>query len=281
MVYLKLVRPLNCTLAAAGVLVASVVAIGTRVTEQDYLLPVLLACLIAALVTAAGNVLNDYSDRDTDRVNHPERPIPSGQMSPRNALAYSAILFVIPIPLAYLINTESLLIVALNVLVLVSYERYFKRRGLPGNLEVSWLTGSIFIFGGLAAYKGDFSFFARTMYLALLAFFATLGREIAKDIQDVSGDIDRTTLPRKMGVRGAAQIATICFVLAVLFSFVPPFLGILTWVYVPVVVAADIIFIYCTTLLIRHPGRAGNVAKIGMIVALFAFLLGGLVGGPL
>lgn len=276
MVYLRLVRPLNCTLAAVGVLVASVVAVGARVSEQSHLLPVLLACITVALITAAGNVLNDYSDRDTDKVNHPERPIPSGQVSPTNALAYSAILFAIPLPLSYFINIESFLVVVLNVLVLVSYERRFKRRGLPGNLEVSWLTGSIFIFGGLAAYNGEYSLFSRTMYLALLAFFATLGREIAKDIQDVSGDVDRRTLPRRIGVRSAAQISAICFILAILFSFVPPILGILSWYYIPVVVVADIIFIYCTTLLIGRPRKASNVAKIGMIVALFAFLLGGL-----
>jgi geranylgeranylglycerol-phosphate geranylgeranyltransferase len=260
-----------------GVLVASIVTVGTRISEQIYLLPVLLACLAAALVTAAGNVLNDYSDRGTDRVNHPRRPIPSGQVSPKNALIYSAVLFVIPFPLSYFVNIECVLLVALNVLVLVSYERHFKRRGLAGNLEVSWLTGSIFIFGGLAAYRGDFSLFSRTMFLALLAFFATLGREIAKDIQDVSGDVDRHTLPRRIGVKVAAQMAALSFTLAVVFSIAPPFLGILSWYYVPVVAVADIIFIYCTTLLIRNPKRAGDVAKIGMIVALFAFLLGGLL----
>lgn len=279
MAYLKLVRPLNCTIAAAGVLVASVAAVGTRVSEVDYLLPVLLACFVVALVTAAGNVLNDYSDRHTDKVNHPERPIPSGKISPQNALSFSLILFIVSLPLSLFVNIECFLVVVVNILILYSYEKRFKRSGFVGNVEVSWLTGSIFIFGGFAAYQGDFAFFSRTMYLALLAFFATLGREIAKDIQDVSGDIDRRTLPRRMGVRGAADIATICFLLAILFSFIPPVLGILSLYYVPVVVVADIIFIYCTTLLARNPRKAGDIAKIGMVVALFAFLIGGLTGG--
>ncbi|UCD92599.1 MAG: UbiA family prenyltransferase [Methanobacteriota archaeon] len=277
MVYLRLIRPINCALAAVGVLVASIVTVGTGISEQSLLLPVLLACLAAALVTAAGNVLNDYSDRNTDKVNHPERPIPSGQITPGNALIYSVILFVIPFPLSYFVNVECMLLVALNVLVLVSYERYFKRRGFAGNLEVSWLTGSIFIFGGLAAYRGDLALFSRTLFLALLAFLATLGREIAKDIQDVSGDVDRNTLPRRVGVKVAAQMAAQSFALAIVFSFVPSLIGILSWVYFPVVMAANIIFIYSTTLLIRNPKGAGDVAKIGMIVALFAFLLGGLL----
>ncbi|MFQ6060366.1 MAG: UbiA family prenyltransferase, partial [Thermoplasmata archaeon] len=200
MAYLKLLRPLNCILAATGVFVASVVTIGLGVLQGSYLLPILIASLSAALVTGAGNVLNDYLDRQTDKLNHPDRPIPSGRISPKAALYYSILLFLVPLPLSLIVRIECFLIVVFNIIVLISYERYFKRRGLIGNLEVSWLTGSIFIFGGFAAYQGNISLLLRTVYLALLAFFASLGREIAKDIQDVPGDIDRQTLPRRMGV---------------------------------------------------------------------------------
>ncbi len=275
MAYLKLIRPLNVIIAAGAVLVASFIAVGTEVSERDILIPVLLACLAAGLVTAAGNVLNDYSDRETDKVNHPERPIPSGQVAPRSALNYSLALFIISLPVAFVVNIECFLVAALNVAVLVSYEGRLKGKGFSGNLEVSWLTGSIFIFGGLAAYQGDTESLMRTMYLAVLAFFATLGREIAKDIQDVKGDTDRQTLPMKMGVEGAASTAGLSFALAIMFSIPPPFLGVFNYYYLAVVLLADAIFIYCATLLIRNPARTSSMAKIGMVVALFAFLIGG------
>jgi geranylgeranylglycerol-phosphate geranylgeranyltransferase len=262
-------------IAAGAVFVASFIAAGTDVFDEDLLIPVLIACLAAGLVTAAGNVLNDYSDRDTDKVNHPDRPIPSGRISPRSALSLSVVLFLISLPLAFLVNLECFLLAGLNILVLVSYERSLKRSGFPGNLEVSWLTGSIFIFGGLAVYDGDLTIFAPTLYLALLAFFASLGREIAKDIQDIEGDVDRTSLPRKIGVQGAAQVAAVSFGLAVGFSFVPPFVGLLGIYYIPFVLVADIIFIYSSTLLPRNPERASAAAKIGMILALLAFVIGG------
>lgn len=255
---------------------ASFIAVGTKVSQEDVLIPVLLACFAAGLVTAAGNVLNDYSDRKSDMVNHPERPIPSGQITPANALSYSVALFVVSLPLALIVNVECFLLAALNIVVLVTYEGRFKRRGISGNVEVSWLTGSIFIFGGFAAYQGDAESLTRTLYLAMLAFFATLGREIAKDIQDVVGDTDRQTLPRKMGVEIAAQTAGLAFALAVLFSIPPPFMGLMNYYYLALVLVADVIFIYCTTLLIRNPARASNVAKIGMVLALVAFLIGGL-----
>ena len=271
-----MIRPLNVLIAAGAVFVASFIAVGTEVSQENVIIPVLLACFAAGLVTAAGNVLNDYSDRESDMVNHPERPIPSGQITSANALSYSVALFVVSLPLALIVNVECFLLAALNNVVLVTYEGRFKRRGIPGNLEVSWLTGSIFVFGGLAAYQGDLENLTRTLYLAMLAFFATLGREIAKDIQDVVGDTDRQTLPRKMGVETAAQMASLAFALAVLFSVPPPFMGLMNYYYLAFVLVADVIFIYCTTLLIRNPARASNVAKIGMVLALIAFLVGGL-----
>lgn len=275
MAFLKLVRPLNVMLAAGAVFIGSFVAVGTDVLGADILIPVLLACLAAGLVTGAGNVLNDYSDRDTDRANHPDRPIPSGSVSPKSALSLSVVLFLISLPVAFVVNLECFILVGLNVLILVSYERSLKRKGLPGNLEVSWLTGSIFIFGGLAVYNGDLTILTKTLYLAILAFFASLGREIAKDIQDVEGDIDRATLPKSIGAKGAARVAAASFGLAVLFSLTPSFVGLLGLYYIPIVLLADIIFIYSSTLLTRNPQKASSVAKIGMMIALLAFVIGG------
>ncbi len=262
-------------LAAGAVFIGSFVAMGTDVAGADILIPVLLACLAAGLVTGAGNVLNDYSDRDTDRVNHPERPIPSGQVSPKSALSLSVVMFLLSLPLAFLINVECFLLAGLNVLVLVSYERSLKRKGFLGNVEVSWLTGSIFIFGGFAAYNGDFNAFGGTFFLALLAFFASLGREIAKDIQDIDGDVDRMTLPKRIGVKKASRSAAFFFLVAVLLSFEPPFFNLLNFYYLPIVIVADIIFIYSSTLLTRNPQKASSLAKMGMMMALLAFVIGG------
>ncbi|WP_414635733.1 UbiA family prenyltransferase, partial [Actinophytocola sp.] len=38
----------------------------------------------------AGMALNDYADRELDRTERPERPIPSGRVSPRFALGLAA-----------------------------------------------------------------------------------------------------------------------------------------------------------------------------------------------
>ncbi|MFD6445031.1 SCO3242 family prenyltransferase [Promicromonospora sp. NPDC060204] len=54
----------------------------TPLRARHLLLPVASACLYLG-----GMALNDYADRHVDAVERPERPIPSGRVSPRAALA--------------------------------------------------------------------------------------------------------------------------------------------------------------------------------------------------
>lgn len=270
--YLQLIRPLNCVMSAVACLLGSYVAVGA--TLQFPLLTALQAAAIALLFTAAGNSLNDYYDRDVDRVNHPERPIPSGRVTPRGALLTAILLFTPAIPWSLLLRWELLLIVAINLALMSSYEVVFKKSGFRGNILISWLVASLFIFGGLAVYD-SLAALQRALILALLAFLATLGREIVKDIQDAAGDVDRRTLPKTLGTGPAAAVASGCLFLAVALSALPALLGVLGVLYLYVVVPADAMFIYAALLSARGPAISQRVAKYAMVVALAAFLLGG------
>ena len=44
--------------------------------------PLWIAAFSAAAVTAGGNALNDLWDLEIDRVNHPDRPLPSAVFPP-------------------------------------------------------------------------------------------------------------------------------------------------------------------------------------------------------
>lgn len=274
--YVRLARPLNCGMSAVGVGIAAVVAVGwTGVQGVPW--TILLAMGAATLFTAGGNALNDYFDRDTDRVNHPDRPIPRGDMSPGEAQRFAALLFALSLALASLVNLVAVGIVVLNFGVMVAYEKAFKARGASGNALIAYLVGSLFVFGGAAAYGGDLEALNRTLVLGLLAALTTAGREVTKDIEDLAGDVDRATLPRRIGVRGAGALAAGAFVAGVVLSIVPYYLGILGAVYLGIVLAADTIFIFCGAYSARSPERAQRAAKYGMAVALVAFLAGGLL----
>jgi hypothetical protein len=77
--YLELLRPANVVTAIADVLAGYAVA----GQGQPARLPWLLAS--TACLYAGGVVLNDYFDRGVDAVERPERPIPSGRVSPMRA----------------------------------------------------------------------------------------------------------------------------------------------------------------------------------------------------
>lgn len=238
-----------------------------------HLIPISLGMFTAFLFIGAGNTLNDYIDRETDKVNHPKRPIPSGRMRPKTALIFSMVLFGIGAVVVISINSLSFGIAMLNAAALIAYEIDLKRRGVIGNLNISYLVASIFLFGGAVINNIEVS-----GILALLAFLATFGREVVKSIEDVEGDTDRHTLPKLVGKRNAGIIGSISFASAIALSPLPYCLSIFgNWLYLAIVAAADVIFIYCIILLFKHPKQASKRAKLAMFVALIAFLIGGLL----
>src|SRR3970040_1385218 len=200
---LSLARPLNCVMSAVGVGIAAVATVGLAGVAARAL-SIGIAGLVAALFIAAGNALNDYYARDTDRVNHPDRPIPRGEVSPNHARSFAAVLFAVSFVGALAVNVEASLVVTANLAAMIFYEKFFKSRGGSGNALIAYLVGSLFVFGGFSAYGGDLQALSRSVVLGLLAGFATTGREIAKDIEDVAGDVDRRAPPERMG-RGAAR----------------------------------------------------------------------------
>lgn len=271
--YVRLLRPLNAAMSAVGVLLGSLVAVGSF--DVPWLVA-LQAAAVALLFTAAGNALNDYHDRDVDALNRPERPLPAGEATPRGALALAVALFVPTVPWSLLLGWELLLVVAANLALMSSYEVLFKREGFRGNLLISWLVASLFLFGGLAVYQGAVDALLRVLLLALLAFLATLGREIIKDIEDVGGDVGRWTLPMILGETRAGRVAAGVLLAAVALSALPAALRVLNLWYVAPVLVADGIFIYAALHASRDPAAAQRAAKYAMLSALVAFLVGGL-----
>ena len=84
--YLELLRPANVATALADVLAGYAVAGLPGPRYLAWLLPA-TACLYAG-----GVVLNDVFDRDIDRKERPERPIPSGRVTTKAAATLGAAL---------------------------------------------------------------------------------------------------------------------------------------------------------------------------------------------
>ncbi len=273
---LQLARPVNCAMAAVGVAIGGVVAVGAGAWGV-HALSLTLAAAAALAFTAGGNALNDLYDRETDRVNHPERPLPSRRLSVAAARAFAASAFVIAAVLAAFVNVYCVVIVAVNAALMLVYEARLKALGVPGNAVIAYLVGSLFLFAGAAVLSPDPDPLFRATTLAVLASSATFGREITKDIEDMAGDIDRKTLPQRVGAKAAGGVAAAAFVGGVVLSVVPWLYGVLPPAYLAVVLVADGMFIYAALYSAGKPSLSQRVAKYGMVVALGAFLAGGLL----
>jgi geranylgeranylglycerol-phosphate geranylgeranyltransferase len=268
--YIQLFRIGNCVMGVIGLILGTLVAKGIDIVNDP--LHLAIASGVVFLFIVGGNSLNDYLDREVDKKAHPERPIPSGRMRPETARNISAFAFALSFVLAIFLNLISFLIVASAIAVMLGYELKTKKLGLVGNLSIAWLTGALFLLGGAVVGRVE-----ATVAIGLMAFLATLGREIVKDIQDMGADFDRKTLPMRIGAKKAGIIASVSFLMAVTLSFEPVALGIFGLEYLAAVLFADAIFIYCSIVHFRNPKQGQKWAKYGMLVALIAFLLGGLL----
>jgi geranylgeranylglycerol-phosphate geranylgeranyltransferase len=263
--YISIIRPVNCIMAALAVYIATIVA-GADFYPSDL---VIYGMAAVFLICGAGMVINDYFDIEADRVNRPNRPLPSGRIKKNNAMIYSIILFAIGIILAYMINTYCFYLAIFASLLLAIYPVFLKKIILVGHLSVSLLVALAFVFGGFIEMN-----YQPVILLAVLAFLSNTGREIYKSIEDVLGDktMRTETIPMKFGVIKAKAIASAFIIAAIAFSFVPFLLGLFGYVYLFFVIFADIVFLVAILLPTRFSSKA---CKIAMIIALIAFLAGG------
>lgn len=240
---------------------------------------IVFAFLAAAFISGGGNAVNDYADRELDAVNNPERPIPSGKMSPESALISGQILFILGVISAALTGKVSCFLLAVfNSGLLAYYATSLKRRGLIGNLSISYLVGSTLLFGGLAV--GGFKTIG---ILAAMAGFSTAGRELIKDIEDMRGDRTSglTSFPLKHGRKKAAILAIFFTILAIAFTPIPFWVGIFGRLYLLIVIISIIIFAIGIIAIGKgqsrdEASRASLLYKIAMGVGLIAFLVGAL-----
>jgi 4-hydroxybenzoate polyprenyltransferase len=131
--YLILMRPANIVTAIADILAGISVA-GLLFTGS--------AAEIFALVLATiglyggGVVFNDVFDFELDQVERPERPLPSGQVSLRQATLLGVALLVLGILAASAVSWESAGLALLVAVLALSYDKYAKHYLVLGPINM-------------------------------------------------------------------------------------------------------------------------------------------------
>ncbi len=274
---MDLVRVRNAIMSFFGVYIGAALFSGG---SPPQIIMVLAASVSSMFILGGGNTLNDYFDHKIDKINKPDRPIPSGRVSRSDAFIFSIVMFLLGLALAKSINKYCLWIAAFNTLVLIVYAKYGKQMIFFSNLSISYLVSSVFVYGAFSAYDPKLPISIDGMKLLLIlttcSFLINLGREVIKDIEDLEGDkrAYSNTLPIKYGPGASKRVALAATISAVIFSYAPVFLpshGFNELVYVIVVTIANITLLKSFS---AEPATTQKIMVIGMSTALLAFALG-------
>jgi len=275
--FIGILRPVNSVMMGVGILVGVVIAGRLSSSIQPAFLA--LAFVTGFALTGSAMVINDYYDKEIDAVNEPSRPIPSGEVTPHQAITYSLILSAVGLIAAYFTSLPNLAVAVFSWLVMMLYSAWGKRTGFLGNLMVSTCIALPFLYGG--AIVGNVS---TSLLFSVLAFLSNTGREITKGIVDTEGDSSQgvKTIAVAYGVGTAAYIASAFYLVTVTASILPLLLGLVTLWYVPFVVVTDAGLVYGSVTLLRdHSREASRRVKkqvlYWMLFGLLAFAAGALL----
>ena len=199
--FLKIIRPLNVISSGIAILFSSHIA-----GYQGPISNVLLAMFAVVFFTVGANVLNDYFDYETDKLNRPDRAIVVGDVTRVQALYVSISSFLIGVFLSLQLSFKSQIIsIFISFPLLIFYNAKAKNYPLVGNVIVALILGFSFIYAGIV-----FENIIPLIMPAILAFGLTLIREIVKDIADLKGDkaIGAKTFPIIFGNKKAVYLCT-------------------------------------------------------------------------
>ena len=270
--FLRLIRPINCLMMGFAVIVGA-----SLVSPLNLSFSLFLGFVTSFALTGASMTINDYYDRDIDAINEPNRPIPSGAVSPKEALFFALVLSIIGFITAFGTNFLCLIVAVIAWVVSVTYITEGKRTGLPGNFLVSTCVVIPFIYGGFVVDRPGLT----AMVFVAIVFFSITGREVAKGIVDVEGDKSQNvgTIAVLYGERTAAVVSSIFSVLAVSLSPLPWLLRLVSDWFLPFVILTDVGLIVSSISLLRdysrkNAKRVKNLILIWFITGLLAFIVG-------
>ena len=210
---------------------------------------------IVMIIMSLAYIMNDYIDIESDKINHPNRPLVQNLISIKSVIIMVYILLCLLFILFYKINFLALKFLLLFILPLTFiYNIYFKNIPIAGNLITSFLLSSIFIFSELV--------FASTYHILLLPFFLcfifNFLREMIKDMHDYSGDlhINANTAPIYFGKRMMNKFIIVYTVFLMVVCFFPYFMLQLDNIFlVLLIILIEIPLLYSVFLLIKFPNK--------------------------
>ena len=139
-----MVRPANVVTSIADVMAGLAIVISVEAVEWTHAIMLILS---TACLYAGGIVFNDYFDRHIDATERPERAIPSGKVSPANAVVFGSILFLIALSAAFYVSRESFYLACAITVTALLYDKWMKHYVVAGPLFMGMARGFNLLLG--------------------------------------------------------------------------------------------------------------------------------------
>lgn len=178
----------------------TIYALNSGTQLQQYL----LTAIVLICTTFAAFAIDDYRDLHQDRINHPERPLPSGRLLPQQAWWAAIVLFTGALLAAIPLGLYPLILVAASSIMLWNYSHILTYSGILGNLMVAASVAALILLGSLVADRPG-----AMLYPIGFLFCYILAKEIVWDIHDIEGDRAQgiVTVANRWGSQTAFLIA--------------------------------------------------------------------------
>jgi len=221
--------------------------------------PLARAALIVAIVVALGNVVNDLSDVELDRIAKPLRPLPSEAVGLRSARVLTAALAVTVLVLSAGLQGPLMVFGLLCAVLGVVYSLGLKSTVLVGNVVVAALSAATLPFGGLVVGRIQ----RATVWATAMVFLFVLAREILKDVADHDGDLvmEIRTVSTVLGRAAALRLFAGTMTVFVIVALSPWMLGSARQGYVVAMSLLTVLPTVASTLLVHRAPSADNIER--------------------
>ena len=280
---IEILRPINCLMGSLTVIIG---LLNTKlgVSFDILLIYILLGVLTYFFLAGSGMIINDIYDLEIDKINRPERVLPSGRMTINQA----KILFILTYGIGVLLAILHSLIFNLgfiNIILAIFfgfigwiYAAWGKKQGFIGNIIVG-VSFSIGLIYGAILNKIIPPYI---IFFFLTSFFLLMSREIIKGCEDIEGDKEEgvKTLAIKLGIKKATYFSIIFEILGIIFFILPlftniinPLLFMFSMFFGIAVVLVALIKSFDRNLERKNFKIISLLLKIGALLGLIAFLL--------
>lgn len=184
------------------------------------MIPGTLSFFIPVMGWIAGLYLSDFLDAKLDAIEKPHRPIPSGRIHPYEAVVIGAVFAILGLILSFFLTINNIILVFIVALLVLTYARYTKSRGILGNITRGLVTLVAFYYGYFAAGQtpSDISF--DIILLSAVFLIHDTSSNLVGAIRDIEGDKQGgySTIPVKIGIPASFTLALLLSI--IYYSFV-------------------------------------------------------------